>query len=220
MLKRNIRKIISSGLIITSILATTILNGCDTKNISNKNNNVTSEQVTDNKDLVTSPSGFELETYSEQPPKTKAEVVERVVDGDTIVVKGGEKGKKIRFLLVDTPETKKPKTPVQPFGKKASEFTKSALKKGDKIYVQYGKSKSDKYGRYLGYIYYKKDGNWIMLNEELVAEGLARVGYVYEDKDHLSELNKAQKYAEDNKLNIWLKPGYVTNKGYNPEAFK
>ncbi|WWU66788.1 thermonuclease family protein (plasmid) [Clostridium baratii] len=218
MLNKNIRKIISSGLIITSILATTLLNGCDTKNLLNKN--VSSEKVEDNGDIISSSSGFELKSYSEQPPNTKEEVVERVVDGDTIVVKGGEKGKKIRFLLVDTPETKKPKTPVQPFGKKACDFTKNALKKGDKIYVQYGKSKSDKYGRYLGYIYYKKDGNWIMLNEELVSEGLARVGYVYEDKEHLEELNKAQEYAQDNQLNIWSKPGYVTNKGYNPEVFK
>lgn len=58
-----------------------------------------------------------------------------------------------------------------------------------------------------------------MLNEELVSEGLARVGYVYEDKDHLEELNKDQEYAQDNQLNIWSKPGYVTSKGYNPEVF-
>lgn len=216
MLKKNIRKIISSVLIVVSILATTVLNGCDTKNTVNKNTSTSQQNEKDDKNS----NEFKLQSFSKQPPNTKEEVVERVVDGDTIVVKGGEKGNKIRFLLVDTPETKKPNTPVQPFGKKAYEFTKDALKKGDKIYVQYGKSKSDKYGRYLGYIYYKKDGNWIMLNEELVAEGLARVGYIYEDKDHLDELNKAQDFAEKNKLNIWSKSGYVTNKGYNPDVFK
>lgn len=38
MLNKNIRKLISSGLIIKSMLATTILNGCDTKKVSNKIN--------------------------------------------------------------------------------------------------------------------------------------------------------------------------------------
>ena len=46
--------------------------------------------------------------------------VTRVVDGDTIIV-GDER---VRLIGVDTPETKKPGTPVQCFGKKATAFTK------------------------------------------------------------------------------------------------
>lgn len=78
----------------------------------------------------------------------------RVFDGDTIVVKDNGGEKKVRLLLVDTPESCKPKTLVQPFGQKAKEFTKSCLPKGSQIYIEYGKSKFDKYGRCLGFVYY------------------------------------------------------------------
>jgi endonuclease YncB( thermonuclease family) len=45
--------------------------------------------------------------------------VKRVVDGDTLVVENGER---VRLIGVDTPETKRPNTPVQYFGKEASGF--------------------------------------------------------------------------------------------------
>jgi micrococcal nuclease len=49
------------------------------------------------------------------------EVVERVVDGDTLLLASGER---VRLIGVDTPETKHPKKPVERFGKEASEFTR------------------------------------------------------------------------------------------------
>jgi micrococcal nuclease len=52
------------------------------------------------------------------------EVVERVVDGDTIPLQSGER---VRLIGVDTPETKHPKKPVEYFGKEASAFTRSMM---------------------------------------------------------------------------------------------
>ncbi|MVH72945.1 thermonuclease, partial [Staphylococcus aureus] len=51
----------------------------------------------------------------------------RHVDGDTTVLRIDGKEQKVRFLLVDTPETVKPKTKVQPFGLEASKRTKELL---------------------------------------------------------------------------------------------
>jgi micrococcal nuclease len=48
-------------------------------------------------------------------------IVERVIDGDTLVLENGER---VRLIGVDTPETKDPRKPVQHFGKEA---TASAL---------------------------------------------------------------------------------------------
>lgn len=61
-------------------------------------------------------------TYSSQ-----AEVLS-VTDGDTFKVKF-EDGTvdKIRLLLIDTPETKRANTPVQPFGPEASEYLTELL---------------------------------------------------------------------------------------------
>ena len=47
--------------------------------------------------------------------------VERVVDGDTLLLTNREK---VRLIGVDTPETKHPQKPVQRFGKEAYLFTK------------------------------------------------------------------------------------------------
>ena len=55
------------------------------------------------------------------PSSAWAQLVTRVVDGDTIVVAGVGT---VRLIGVDTPETVDPRTPVQFFGKEASEFTR------------------------------------------------------------------------------------------------
>lgn len=61
---------------------------------------------------------------------TKA-TVERVIDGDTLKVKLADgKTEDVRLLLVDTPETVKPNTPIQPYGTEASAFTKETLPSG------------------------------------------------------------------------------------------
>ena len=46
-------------------------------------------------------------------PTTDLRTVERIIDGDTIVLKGGER---IRYIGIDTPEM----TPEQPFAKAAT----------------------------------------------------------------------------------------------------
>ena len=48
------------------------------------------------------------------------EYVQRVVDGDTVLLGTGER---VRLIGVDTPETKHPHKPVDFFGKEASAFT-------------------------------------------------------------------------------------------------
>jgi micrococcal nuclease len=94
-------------------------------------------------------------------------LVERVVDGDTLVISGGER---VRLIGVDTPETKHPNKPPEPFGSDACEFTRRMVE-GKRVQVEYDPGeKTDRYGRTLAYVYI--DGH--MLNEQLLIEGLAR----------------------------------------------
>lgn len=143
------------------------------------------------------------------------------VDGDTSKFRifNSKNGKvtTVRYLLIDTPETVKPNTPVQPYGKEASNFTKNALIHAHKIQLDFDKTgnKGDKYNRTLAYVYV--DGK--DLNEELVKKGLARVAYVYKpNTKNLDKYLKAQEYAKSHNLGIWSKKGYVTNRGYNVNA--
>lgn len=136
----------------------------------------------------------------------------RHVDGDTTVLKIEGKEQKVRFLLIDTPETVKPNTKVQPFGLEASKRTKELLSTAAEITFEYDQGdKKDRYGRALGYIFV--DGT--LLQKTLVREGLARVAYVIEpNTKYLLELEEAQEKAKNESLGIWSIPGYVTERGY------
>ena len=62
----------------------------------------------------------------------------------------------------------KPNTPVQPFGKEASNYSKKTLTNQD-VYLEYDKEKQDRYGRTLAYVWISKDR---MYNKELVEKDL------------------------------------------------
>lgn len=97
--------------------------------------------------------------------------VERVVDGDTLVLVAGHR---VRLIGADTPETVKPNHPVEPWGPEATEFTRQFVAGGE-IRLQLDGPPKDKYGRWLAHV-------WVgdrMLEEELIRAGLARAETEY-----------------------------------------
>ena len=54
-----------------------------------------------------------------------------------------------------------------------------------------------------------------MYNKEVVSEGLARVGYIYDAVRHLQILKDAEYSAKKSQKNIWSIKGYVTDRGFN-----
>ncbi len=141
----------------------------------------------------------------------------RVVDGDTVnVIDDNGSTLKLRLLLIDTPETVHPNKPVEPYGKEASARLIDILNAADQLYIEYDNGdKTDHYGRELVYLY-ADDTN---VHETLLREGLARVGYVYEQQRYLSDFREAEQYAKDRELGIWSIPGYVNEggEGFNSE---
>ena len=61
-----------------------------------------------------------------------------------------------------------------------------------------------------------------LLQDILIEEGLARVGYAYEPNTSL--LNNSKKLKKESKKNarkyLGKKDGYVTNKGYDTSVYK
>lgn len=136
----------------------------------------------------------------------------RIVDGDTIkVIYEGEE-KSVRYLLVDTPETKHPKVGKQPFGQEASDYNNDLLTGGKEVSLEFDiGQRIDKYGRLLAYVYV--DGKNV--NEELVKKGLARVGYIYAPNTrHLDRFEKAQRDAKGKGIGIWSVDSYVDGEGF------
>ena len=123
----------------------------------------------------------------------------RGVDGDTAKFSVQGKVYTFRFLAIDTPETVKPNTLPAFMGKKASNYTKSALAKAKKIQIQYDGNRTDKYGRKLAWIFV--DGQ--LLQDKLVKKGYARVYYIYGKYKYTNKLRASEKIAKRKKLGIW-----------------
>jgi|SRR4249919_2053905 len=95
--------------------------------------------------------------------------VTRVVDGDTIEARIGERVEDVRYIGVDTPETVKPGTPVQCYGLRASAFNHRLVEER-RVRLVFGIERRDAYGRLLAYVHLGRR----FVNAMLVRRGLAR----------------------------------------------
>lgn len=130
-------------------------------------------------------------------------IVTKVVDGDTIEVSHGNEVFKVRYIGVDTPETVKPNTPVQCFGKKASDFNKE-LVLNKKVKLEKDVSDEDRYGRKLRYVYLDEGENsGRMVNEILVQEGYARLDTFPPDVKYSKKFQTEESLARENDRGLW-----------------
>ena len=103
-------------------------------------------------------------------------VVNRIYDGDTITVDIDlgfgivMKDQVIRLLGIDTPEIRGEERPQ---GIMSRSFVEQRIPVGTRIMIKTIKDKKEKYGRYLGTIFYGE--TLANLNEELLASGHADV---------------------------------------------
>ncbi len=121
-------------------------------------------------------------------------------DGDTVVVNMAGVEEKVRFIGVDTPETKDPRKPVQCFGQAASSFTKNLI--GDrpvKLESDPTNTNRDRYGRLLRYVYLP-DGTFVNLEIIKQGYGFAYVGFPVQK---LEEFKSAQAEARAANRGLW-----------------
>lgn len=138
----------------------------------------------------------------------------RTIDGDTIKIRYGGKEQNVRYLLIDTPETNHPQLGKQPFGEQAKERNRELLADGE-VAIEFDiGQRTDKYGRLLAYVYVNGES----VQENLLEEGLARVGYVYPPSTrHLERFELAEKRAKDKGFGIWSIEDYATERGFDAE---
>lgn len=123
------------------------------------------------------------------PLKSQDVIVTKIIDGDTVVVEGGDH---VRLLGIDTPEK----------GKKCYSEAKNRIEEliyMKKVSLEKENEDKDKYGRLLRWI--KLDGK--LINQELVAEGYA-VARFYDDSKYKADIQAAEKNAIENKIGcLW-----------------
>lgn len=194
--------------IFAIFISTVVLSACTEE---------TSTKTIENKDIEGLISSTIENAEKHDVSKFEEYELESVIDGDTIRIKYNGSTEKVRFLLIDTPETNHETLGEQPYGPQAKEFTKQLLAGQDTVYLEFDVSYRDKYKRLLAYIYTKEG---ISVQEQLLQHGLARVAYIYApNTKHVDWFKSIQKTAQQSAIGIWSVEDYVTNRGYDKDAY-
>ncbi len=143
---------------------------------------------------------YAVEAPRHDPPPAKLDQVrvERVVDGDTLLLADRTR---VRLIGVNTPETVKPDTPPEPWGAEASQFTRDFLADGV-ARLEFDDERLDQHGRTLAFV-------WVgdkQLNEELLRAGLARAEFHFRYAPAMKDrFRAAQDEAKRAKRGMWGK---------------
>jgi micrococcal nuclease len=129
-------------------------------------------------------------------------LVLEVFDGDTILVRRNGVDEKVRFIGIDTPETKDPRKPVQCFGEEASRYTHDLLDgRKVRLEIDISQGERDRYGRVLAYVW-REDG--LFVNKNLVEEGYAHE-YTYQGNiyTYQADFIAAEEAARSSQKGLW-----------------
>lgn len=124
-----------------------------------------------------------------------------VVDGDTINVILDGVEERVRLIGIDTPETKKPDSPVECFGPEAAAYTESLLPDGTSLHLERDVEARDQYGRLLAYVYLADSG--LFVNLEIVRQGYANTLTIPPNVAHADDFVEAARAAEASNLGLW-----------------
>lgn len=125
--------------------------------------------------------------------------VERVVDGDTIRLRGIGP---VRLIGIDTPETHGGRTEC--FGPEATRYVKDLLPRGARVRYTVGEEPRDRYGRLLVYLY-TPDG--AALNHVLVTAGYATTLTIPPNDRYARMFEQAERAARLARSGMWARPG-------------
>lgn len=150
------------------------------------------------------------------PPRETRELagqVVSVIDGDTIRVRIGDRIETIRYIGVNTPETRHPTRGKEPGGRQATEINRQ-LVEGRAVRLELDVQERDRYGRLLAYVWIRDEGNDVMVNAELVRLGYAQVMTIPPNVNHQELFLKLQREARELDRGLWA-PGQ-TGLGADP----
>ena len=137
-------------------------------------------------------------------PAASAAVLEgtvvRIVDGDTIYVKIGDRVEKVRYIGMNTPEVHHPTKGEEPGGREATEANRR-LVAGKRVRLETDVQARDRYGRLLAYVWVGD----VMVNAELVRQGYAQVMTVPPNVRHQELFVKLQREAREAGRGLWRK---------------
>ena len=127
--------------------------------------------------------------------------VAKVYDGDTIVLKNGEK---VRLLGINTPEIESRYRQGEAGGYVAKKWLQDKLKQGD-VYLEYDQKKRDKYNRLLAHLFLPSGEH---LNKLMLEQGLAVLSIIPPNLRYVDVLIEAEMQAQEEGLAMWSMDEY------------
>jgi micrococcal nuclease len=137
-----------------------------------------------------------------------AAVVVRTVDGDTLRVRtSARREETVRLLGIDTPETRRPDTPVECGGPEASAAMARLAPRDSRVTLvgDPTQDRKDRYGRVLAHVFLA-DGR--LVEEELLRSGWATV-YVFRGNpvQRIAAFRRAAREAKAARRGVWARCG-------------
>jgi micrococcal nuclease len=124
--------------------------------------------------------------------------VVRVVDGDTIHVRLGDRIEKVRYIGVNTPEVHHPRKGEEPGGREAMAVNRG-LVEGRAVRLELDVQARDRYGRLLAYVWTGET----MVNAELVRRGYAQVMTIPPNVRYQDLFLRLQRDAREARRGLW-----------------
>ena len=175
------------------IILSLILSGCNWSDLGEIQDYVPlNENIEQKNSSETSPDGLST-NYPQNCTWTQ---LERVVDGDTIIVQDGADRVRVRMIGIDTPESKRAGTAIQAHALDATRELQNLLTESDKVCLIQDKigDQYDIYNRRLSYVL-AEDG--LDLNAEMLRQGWAKayLRFPFERKEAFAALERTAKQA-------------------------
>ncbi len=126
-------------------------------------------------------------------------LVERVVDGDTVIVRFENERVRLRYIGLDTPEQAGPNSRAECYGEEAKR-TNDELVTGRTVYLEFDAERHDTYDRLLAYVYLA-DGR--MVNAYLLEQGLATALRIPPNLKYAEEFHSLERAAKSKQLGLW-----------------
>lgn len=117
----------------------------------------------------------------------------RIIDGDTIELRGGET---VRLLGINAPELGEPYADEAKWALYAWIARKPLL-------LEIDEQERDIYNRLLAHVYVETDDGWVLVNAEIVRAGLARLFFIYPNARYRDYFDTALEEAQLLRSGLW-----------------
>ena len=154
-------------------------------------------------DPVDAPSGESGAAGGGPDGRTERAEVTRVVDGDTVVVRIGDREERVRYIGLDAPEVANVgAVTAAECGGDEARTANERLVAGQQLVLERDVSDRDRFGRLLRHAWLE-DGGWRLIGVELLESGAVEARSYPPDTTRDAELDAAEQRARDRDAGIW-----------------